>query len=185
MKVEPITEMKHLRSIKRLLVDSPRDRLLFVAGINSGLRVQDLLSLKVKDLVERKVGDRIFIREKKTGKENVFLMNKEIVSAFQEYLHVVNPEPEHFVFKSRKGFNYPLTTHRVTKMVKHWCSEINLNGNYGAHTLRKTWCYVQRTQYGVPWEVISKRLNHSSPAITRRYLGIKEEEVEEVLLNVV
>ena len=64
MKVDPITEVKHLKSIKRLLSDSPRDKLLFVAGINSGLRVQDLLSLKVKDLMERKEGDRVVIKEK-------------------------------------------------------------------------------------------------------------------------
>ncbi len=185
MRVEPITEIKHLRSIKRLLADSPRDRLLLVSGINSGLRVQDLLGLRVKDLTNRKVGDRVLIKEKKTGKENVFILNKEIAAAFQEFLQKMQPEPDHFIFKSRKGINAPLTTHRVTKMVKFWCSEINLNGNFGAHTLRKTWCYVQRTKYGVSWEVLSKRLNHSSPSITRRYLGVKEEEVEKVLLNAI
>jgi hypothetical protein len=42
---------------------------------------------------------------------------------------------------------------------------------------------MQRKEYGVSWEVIAKRLNHSNPAITRRYLGIKEEEVEEALLH--
>lgn len=185
MKVEPITEAKHLKSIKRLLSDSPRDKLLFVAGINSGLRVQDLLSLKVEDLLEKKEGDRVLIKEKKTGKENVFIVNKEILSAFQEYVDAIVPDPEHYLFKSRKGVNYPLTTHRVTKLVKAWCASINLKGNHGAHTLRKTWCYAQRTRFGVSWEVISKRLNHSSPAITRRYLGVKEEEVEKVLLNAI
>ena len=46
MKVEPIINMKDIKSIKKLLVDRPRDRLLFVLGINSGLRVQDILVLK-------------------------------------------------------------------------------------------------------------------------------------------
>jgi integrase len=76
-----------------------------------------------------------------------------------------------------------LTTFRVMKMIKSWTDAINLQGNFGAHTLRKTWCYMQRKEFGVSWEVIAKRLNHSNPAITRRYLGIKEEEVEEVLLH--
>ena len=52
-----------------------------------------------------------------------------------------------------------------------------------AHTLRKTWCYQMRKEYGVSWEVLAKRLNHSTPAVTRRYLGIQDEEVEEILLN--
>jgi integrase len=70
-------------------------------------------------------------------------------------------------------------------MVQRWCDAINLVGNFGAHTLRKTWCYHQRKTFGVSWEVLAKRLNHSSPSITRRYLGVQEEEVEEILLNTI
>ena len=53
MKVEPIIDVKNIKSIKKLLVDQPRNRLLFVMGINSGLRVQDILSLKVSDEIGR------------------------------------------------------------------------------------------------------------------------------------
>jgi integrase len=183
MKVAPITELKDIKNIKRLLSDNPRDRLLFIIGINSGLRVQDLLSLKIEDVKTCKIGDRIAVKEKKTGKENVFIMNKEIFAALQEYLQNIEYKDDHFLFKSRKGKNYPLTTYAVTQMVQRWCGEINLNINAGAHTLRKTWCYHQRKTFGVSWEILAKRLNHSSPSITRRYLGVKEEEVEEVLMN--
>ena len=183
MKVEPVTEIKDIKSIKKLLSDNPRDRLLFIIGINSGLRVQDILSLKIKDVKLCKVGDRVAVLEKKTGKENVFIMNKEISASLQEYLTTIDPIDNHFLFKSRKGRNSPLTTYAVTQMVQRWCDSINLIGNYGAHTLRKTWCYHQRKTFGVSWEILAKRLNHSSPSITRRYLGVKEEEVEEILLN--
>ncbi|GFK92798.1 Tyrosine recombinase XerC [Fundidesulfovibrio magnetotacticus] len=185
MKVEPFIDLKDVKSIKKLLKDNPRDRLLFIMGINSGLRVQDLLELKVADVLGVKVGDRIAIREKKTGKDNVLIFNKEIMDAITGYLAAVSPEPYHFLFKSRKGKNYPLTTFAVTKYVKEWAAALNLKGNFGAHTLRKTWCYQQRKTFGVSWEVIAKRLNHSSPAITRRYLGIQEEEVEEILMNTI
>jgi len=90
-----------------------------------------------------------------------------------------------FLFKSRKGSNYPLTTYAVTKYVKRWTEAVNLSGNYGAHSLRKTWTYHQRKTFGVSWEVLAKRLNHSSPSITRRYLGVQEEEVEEILLHTI
>ena len=68
-------------------------------------------------------------------------------------------------------------------MIKTWTRPINLKGNYGAHTLRKTWGYNQRTKHGVGFEIICKRFNHSSPAVTMRYLGIQDKEVRSVLLN--
>lgn len=183
MKVEPITNAKDIKSIKKLLADQPRNRLLFILGINTGLRVQDLLGLKVGDIKHAKTGDRVVLREKKTQKENVLMVNKDIKDALDDYLKTVDAKDDHFLFKSRKGSNYAITTYAVTMYVQQWCDAIHLPGNYGAHTLRKTWCYHQRKTYGTPWEVIAKRLNHSSPSITRRYMGVKEEEVEEVLMN--
>ena len=183
MRVAPFVEMRYVRSIKRLLADSPRDKLLFVMGVNSGLRVQDLLALRVAAVRGLKLGDRVPVRELKTGKPNVLIANKEILAALEEYFAAVNPDDEHFLFKSRKTANSPLTTLTVTKKVKAWAAAINLKGNFGAHTLRKTWTYHQRREFGVSWEVLAKRLNHSSPSVTRRYLGVQDEEVEEVLMN--
>jgi len=183
MRVEPITDIKHIKAIKKLLESEPRNKLLFVLGINSALRAQDLLQLKVGDMSNCKVGDRVIVKEQKTGKTNVIIINKEIKIALDHYLNSVATKPTDYLFKSRKGSNYPLTTFRVTRLVKSWASAINLKSNTGAHTLRKTWCYMQRTSYGLSWEAISHRLNHSSPSITRLYLGVKEEEVEKALLN--
>lgn len=183
MRVEPFREMKDIKNIKKLLTDNPRDLLLFTTGINSGLRVQDLLSFKVSQFMNVSVGDRIYIKEKKTGKDNVLIVNKEIYSCFSLYCDIVQPEPHFFLFKSRKGKNYPITTYRVTRLVQHWADSLNIKGNYGAHSLRKTFCLIQRVQFGTPWETLCKRLNHSSPSITRRYLGVKEEEVEKILLH--
>jgi len=183
MKVQPLTDLRHVRSIKRLLADSPRDKLLFVMGVNSGLRVQDLLALHVAAVRGLKLGDRISIQEKKTGKPNVLIVNKEIMAALEEYLAAAQPEDKHYLFKSRKTANSPLTTLTITKKVKAWAAAINLKGNFGAHTLRKTWTYHQRREFGVSWEILAKRLNHSSPSVTRRYLGVQDEEVEQVLMN--
>ncbi|HYA42841.1 MAG TPA: hypothetical protein VEF34_16165 [Syntrophobacteraceae bacterium] len=68
-------------------------------------------------------------------------------------------------------------------MIKQWCRAINLAGNFGAHTLRKTFGYIQRTKFGVGFEVLAKRFNHSSAAITQRYLGITDKEVALILNN--
>jgi len=86
------------------------------------------------------------------------------------------------LFASRKG-RRSITVQCVNNMVKHWMRTINVKGNYGAHSLRKTWGYVQRTVYGVGFEILCKRFNHSSPAITMRYLGIEDKEVQNILMN--
>lgn len=183
MKVQPFTSLKDIRNIKKLLRDKPRDLLLFTVGVNSGMRVQDLLTLKVADVLDKKIGERIMVKEKKTGKENVIVVNKEILSCFTLYLDELQPSSDDYLFQSRKGKNQPITTYRVTGLVKEWAEALNIIGNFGAHTLRKSFCYIQRVHFGVPWEVLSERLNHSSPAITRRYLGVQKDEVEEILLN--
>lgn len=183
MKVEPITEIKHIKAIKKMLKDNPRDSLLFIMGINSGLRMQDLLQLKISHVLNIQIGDRVQVKELKTGKENIILVNQEIYSAIQLYLQSGEHKETDYLFKSRKGENYPLTVFRTMHMIKSWTSALKLKGNFGAHTLRKTFCYMQRTQFGASWEVLAKRLNHSSPSITRRYMGVQDEEVEEILLH--
>ena len=186
MKVEPIRKMSDIKRIKKLLLSQGklRDYALFVTGINSGLRTQDILSLRIGQVDGVAVGERVSIIEKKTGKPNVLIVNEEIRCALDKYL-ATRPDrkPEEYLFLSRKYLNQPLSVYAVTHYVQSWCDQIGLKGNYGAHTLRKTWTFMMRTQYGVSWEKLSKRLNHSAPSVTRRYLGVQDEEVEEILLN--
>jgi len=182
MTVDPIRRMKDIQAISKLLSDSPRNHLLFVMGTNNGLRTGDLLKLKVGDVRCMKVGDTLMINEGKTGKRNILVMNKSIHKSFQIYLEALKPCDNAFLFASRKG-KRPITIQCVNNMVKQWTRSINLKGNYGAHSLRKTWGYVQRTVYGVGFEILCKRFNHSSPAITMRYLGIEDKEVQNILMN--
>lgn len=180
--VDPIRKVKDIQAISKMLQDNPRNHLLFVMGTNNGLRTGDLLKLKVADVRDMKVGDTLIIREGKTGKRNVLVMNKSSYKALQAYLEKLKPEDDMFLFASRKG-KKAITIQYVNNMVKKWARAINLKGNYGAHTLRKTWGYVQRTIYGIGFEIICKRFNHSSPAITMRYLGIEDKEVQNILMN--
>ena len=180
--VDPIRRMKDIQSISKMLSDNPRNNLLFVMGTNNGLRTGDLLKLKVSNVKGMKVGDTLIIKEGKTGKRNMLVMNKSIHKSLQIYLEALKPMDDDFLFASRKG-KRSITIQCVNNMVKKWASEINLKGNYGAHSLRKTWGYVQRTVYGVGFEILCKRFNHSSPAITMRYLGIEDKEVQNILMN--
>ncbi len=113
------------------------------------------------------------------------MINKSIHEALHGYLSQSELKDEDYLFRSRnkdtKGKSKPLTRETVSKMVKEWTDGIP--GNYSTHSLRKTWGYIQRTKFGVSFEVICKRFNHTSPAITMRYLGIEDKEVNGILLN--
>ena len=180
--VDPIRKLKDIKAIAQLTQDNPRDHLLFVMGINNGLRAGDLVKLKVKDVRYLKVGSTLTIKEGKTGKDNILVVNKVVYKALRNYLEQVQPADEEWVFASRKG-NSHIQSQAVSKLVKKWTRAINLRGNYGCHTLRKTWGYQQRVAHGVGFEIICKRYSHSSPAITMRYLGIEDREVHDVLMN--
>ena len=156
--------------------------LLFTLGVNNGLRACDLLKLKVGQVKDLKPGQTIKIKESKTGKVNVLMMNKKSYGVLQSYLKKVQPPEDAALFPSQKGGG-PLSVQRCQKMIKEWGRGINLKGRFGAHTLRKTWAYQQRVSFGVGFDVICKRLNHSSPAVTMHYLGIEDEEVNGILLN--
>ena len=180
--VEPIRNERDIKAIRKLLSDTPRNHLLFVMGINNGLRAGDLLRLKVKDVKGMKPGDSINIKEGKTGKQNILVINKTVHKVLTQYLTDCQLSDDDYLFKSQKG-DQPLTIQAVNNYIKNWTSTINLKGNYGAHSLRKTWGFIQRTNYGVGFEVICKRFNHSSPAVTMRYLGITDKEVMNILTN--
>jgi integrase len=180
--VDPIRKMKDIQAISKLLSDNPRNHLLFVMGTNNGLRTGDLLKLRVSDVKGMKIGDTLAIREGKTGKRNILVMNKTTYKSLQNYFEKLRPNDDDALFSSRKG-EKAISVQCVNNMVKQWASQINLKGNFGAHSLRKTWGYVQRTAYGVGFEILCKRFNHSSPVITMRYLGIEDKEVQNILMN--
>lgn len=181
-RVEPIREEKDIQSIRKLLSGNRRDNLLFLLGINNGLRTGDLLKLRVGDVSGLKPGESIMINESKTGKQNVLVINKSVHKALVDYLEEAMLTDDDFLFRSRKGKG-AITVMAVNNMVKKWTSTINMKGNYGAHSLRKTWGYSMRKRYGVGFELICKRFNHQSPSVTMRYLGITDREVNDILKN--
>ena len=181
--VEPIRKLEDIEAIKQLLESKPRDFLLFVMGINNGLRVGDILQLKAGPFRNVKEGDTVPVKEQKTGKPQEIVINKPLKKALVSYFNQIQPDDEDYLFKSRKGENKPITVSNANMLVKKWTRAINLKGNYGTHSLRKTFGYILRRKYGVGWEILAKRFNHSSPSVTRAYLGIQDDEVKNILVS--
>jgi len=90
--------------------------------------------------------------------------------------------PERFLFSSRKGNNRPISRVQAYRIINEACRIAKIKGSIGTHTLRKTfgyWAYKQ----GIDITLLMRIFNHSSPAITLRYIGITQEEINEVYIN--
>ena len=182
--VEPLRKLKDIDNIKKILKNgkSYRNYCVFICGINWALRASDLLAIKLGDVRDLKVGQTKAITERKTGKTNYITMNSTTREAIDLYLtrrktNLGDSEP---LFLSQKS--QALTVRSLNRLVQEWTGNVNLKGHFGSHSLRKTWGYIQRKDFGTPIELIQERYKHSSPAITRLYLGIEREEVEEINL---
>ena len=168
IKVDPIRELGDIKSIKKLLSDNPRDLCLFTLGINTNLRAGDLLSITAGQVKNLKPMDEIEVREKKTGKIRRISLNKACVTSIKNLLAsrtYVDDEP---LFVGQRG---RLTVPSVNRMVKSWCKAINLQGNFGSHTLRKTWGYHQRVTFGKGLPELMVCFNHSTQRQTLDYLS--------------
>ncbi len=184
IKVEPIKKRKDIETIKKVLRDKPRDLALFTIGINTNLRASDLLRLKVsqvKHLQSKKGENEIEIVEKKTGKVRRITMNKTCMEAIRNLLNPNSYDDEDYLFQSQRS--EVLTVPSVHRLVKSWCKTINLKGNYGSHTMRKTWGYHQRVTFGVDLPRLMVCFNHSTQRQTLDYLCVQPEEIKDVYEN--
>ena len=143
--------------------------------------ISDLLNLRVGDVRGLAPGETLKILEKKTGKMNVLMVNKESRKVLDVFLNEARPGDEEYIFKSRKGENKPITKSYVNQKMKVWTA--GMKGNFGTHTMRKTFGFIQRKEFGVGFEILCKRFGHSNPSVTMRYLGIEDKEVSGILLN--
>jgi len=187
--VEPIRDPKKIAQIKNLLRGQHRyrDLLLFVTGINSALRISDLLTLRIGHFLDEQgqIKHRFEIHERKRGKRHEVVINNSMVESLREFLKAypgIEDNPDHFIFFNTKSndLSSPIKRGQAWKFITTICREVGLRGNYGTHSLRKTWGYHARMQ-GVDLALIMHKLNHSSIATTKRYLGITDEELQEVV----
>ena len=183
--VEPIRDLNRIQRIKGNLKrkKNPRDLLLFTAGINLGLRISDLLRLKVEDVKDRKgdIRDFIYITEQKTKRQRKIALNEGVREALQIYFDKsgIYDLDQYLFLNERARENKPLTRVRAWQLINEWCREVGIKERIGTHTLRKTLGYQMRKK-GIAIEIIQAILGHSSAKVTSRYIGISDDELEEV-----
>ncbi len=183
--VNPIKDVKKIRRVKRLMKKDGnyRDLLMFTLGINAGLRISDILNMKWKDLLMKdgRIKDEVRVKEKKTGKTKIFPLNGAVKRAIETYMeNSKNIEYNSYVFMSRKkskeGKPQPISRVAAWQSINKYCKMAGIEQNVGTHTLRKTFGYHQYKN-GTDIAMLQKMLNHSSPQVTLRYIGIEREKL--------
>ena len=180
IRVDPLKDLKSIQAIKRLLADKPRDLCLFVLGINSNLRASDLIRITAGQVRDLKPMDEITIIEKKTKKLRRISLNKSCILAIKHLLASREYQDNERLFIGKRG---PLSVGSVNRLVKGWCKALHLKGNFGSHTLRKTWGYHQRVSFGASLPELMTCFNHSSQRQTLDYLCIQPEEIRSIYAN--
>ncbi|MEM9817192.1 MAG: site-specific integrase [Cyanobacteria bacterium P01_D01_bin.6] len=177
IKVEPIRDKKAIKRIKNILADEPRNLCLFTLGINTAYRASDLLTLRVGQVRDIQPGDVLEVKQPKTRKFRTVSLNPTATTAIQQYLKACDRADDELLFMGKRG---PLTVPSVSRLVKTWCRDVGLKGNYGSHTLRKTWGYWQRIDRATAIPLLMVAFGHASQQQTMQYLGIQADEIAEI-----
>ncbi|ASS66388.1 MULTISPECIES: site-specific integrase [unclassified Paenibacillus] len=169
--VQPIRDPEILEDIKELLKTTHRRNYMMVlTGLNTGLRISDILKLRIRDVT----GTHIVIREKKTGKHKRVLITPELKRELKDY---VQDKPlSEYLIKSREGTNRPITPSMAYKIMREIAADFGLQ-EIGCHTLRKTFGYFFYRQYK-DVAMLMRLFNHSSEKVTLRYIGIEQDTMD-------
>lgn len=165
--VQPIKNKRDIERMKQSL--NGRDLLLFILGINTNLRISDLLRLTREDIVD----NTIILKESKTGKTKRIHLGDKTIEQITPLLPNAGT-----LFPSRKG-GKPISRQQAWRTLSAAAERAGLNIEFGTHSLRKTFAYHAYKQ-GVDLALLMRILNHSSQRETLRYIGIETEDITNV-----
>lgn len=170
--VEPIRDAETVKDIADYLKQrNEKYYIMYMVGIYSGLRVSDILKLRIRD-VKGKAAIRL--REQKTGKERIFPINKELSAALEAYC--AGKQERDYLIPSARAKAKAVSREYAYRVI-HEAGEAFGLDNLGTHTMRKTFgyhFYLQTKDISLLMHIF----NHSEPNITLRYIGIEQSTIE-------
>lgn len=175
--VQPIRDTDKVEEVKQFLKEeNERNYILFLIGINTGLRISDILKLRVIDVKEEL---HIVIREKKTEKQKWIRMTPQLRRELAQYIE--GKEDHEYLIQSRQGDNKPIGRSMAYKVLNKAAKHFRLK-NIGTHSMRKTFgyhFYKQTKDVAMLQEIF----NHSSPEITLRYIGVNQDNMDKAMAD--
>lgn len=186
---QPIRCSDDIKKLKRYFLERNRYRnyVLVTLCLNTALRISDILSLRwgqVYNFSQREFYKYVRIVEQKTQKENQIVLNQIIVETLKEYLNQ-NPQfgKNDYLFPSQKGYNQPINRVQAYRIIHDAGTALGLEGKISCHSLRKTFGY-HAWKSGAEPALLMNVYNHSSFQITKRYLGIDQEDKDLLFFKV-
>ena len=190
---QPIKKMKDLENFKeyyKKIKPNYRNELLIVLGLNTALRISDILSLEwgsVYNFDKKEYRNHINIIEQKTGKVSQIYLNSTVLDTLRKYKVYLNQnnkiiEPDTFLF-NHSNKNMPITRIQAFRIIKEAADYYDISGVISCHSLRKTFGYHAWKQ-GVPPALLVTVFNHSSFDITKRYLGIEQDDKDKIFKKI-
>lgn len=191
---QPIRKTEDLEQVKAYYAqENPnlRNYLLVITGLNTALRISDILGLKwgdVYDFEKEIIREHLLITEQKTGKQNTIFLNKNITDVLKMYrkdwlLYHDSLEANQYLFHGRQGNDKSISrvqAYRIIRKIKENC---HLDGVVSCHSLRKTFGYYAWQQGASPVLLMSI-YNHSSFQVTKRYLGIEQDDRDRIFREI-
>lgn len=175
----PIPPNKHIDIQDHLT--SLRDKCLYVLGHSTGFRITELLSIKVKDVLN---GDHVKVERKHTKgqtQSREMLITKAAKHAITEYLTEAHLDPGHYLFRSRKGVNEPISRVQAYRILKSAFIKSGLEGSYSTHSMRKSYAVNIYKKSNHDIVLTQKLLGHTSILNTVKYLPVDEEALAALL----
>lgn len=197
---EPIKSTEDIARISSYLIEHERyrDNMLFIVGINFGLRVSDLIQLRFNQLIDDDFSFRTTfpVLEKKTRntrkvqRNRYITINEAVMEAVELYLKHTPRKLDDYMFRSESNRggneNKPISRMSVDRMLKEVCQTLGIKAKVATHTLRKTFGYHQMVMSGNDPRkllLLQKIFGHSSSMQTLEYIGITQEEIEDAYLG--
>lgn len=170
--VEPIRDADVFHDIQATLKrENKRNYVLIMTGTYTGLRISDILKLKVKDIRNKKYID---LKEKKTGKRNLIEINPTLRKVYKEYCCEMNDED--YLFR-KSNINKAISRNRAWRIMKDIGDRFGVE-HLGTHTLRKTFGYHYYKKTG-DIATLMQMYNHSKESITLTYIGITQDKMNQ------
>ena len=179
-------ELKLFLEYYRNTQPSKRNFALISLGLHTALRISDILKLQWKDVYDMEKDmfrSHLSIYEQKTGKLNTIALNPHVIEALQIYKATRKTEADDFIFSKNTDYHTPLSRSQAFRIVKHAAIEALHMDNISCHSLRKTFGYHAWKQ-GTPPALLMDIYNHSSYRVTKKYLGIEQDERDDIFLTI-
>lgn len=182
---QPIRSREELQLFKayyKSVKPNIRNYALIVIGLNSALRISDILHLTYGDVFDfgmKRWRTHLMVKEQKTGKINRIYVNQKARDILEEYTKSLPYSPGTWLFGSQMYKEQPLSRYQAYRIIKEAAAYAGLKKDVSCHSLRKTFGYHAWKQ-GIQPAVLMNIYNHSAFQITKRYLGIEQDDRDEV-----